>query len=98
MKHLFLAVIFALGAFAYAVPNTNNESDQNCSGDAKQYLKKQIRVPEQDIKFFDGALVGDGVDAIEIDMYAVKGKPGFYKVEVDGEDCTLLSNIDYVNN
>jgi hypothetical protein len=72
-------------------------NEQTCSSDAKQALHKKYGFRFSDISYVYGSLVGDAADAVEIDMYQVAGKPGLYKVELDGEMCDLRT-IEIVNN
>jgi hypothetical protein len=83
------------GAFSHDAPSTVDEP--KCDSDARRALLRKYNIPLSSVTFFNGALVGDGVDAIEIDMYVIAQKEGLYKVELDGEMCELR-NIEFVNN
>jgi len=70
---------------------------QKCSPDAAKFLAKKYKLNLSSISFSNAALVGDAADAVEIDMFNVANRPGLYKVELNGEMCSLRS-ITLVNN
>lgn len=90
---LFVLLLAPYGALA----NTTNLTDQFCGDEARHFLSQKLQIKLSDISFFNGALVGDGVNSVEINSFLVNGKQGLYKVELDADDCRLRS-IERINN
>jgi hypothetical protein len=87
--------VFAVREVSGHLDDSNEE--RKCTSDARTALAKKLNLPANVVTFSDGAIVGDAADAVEIDMFQVTKRSGFYKVEMDGEMCDLR-NIERVNN
>lgn len=73
-------------------------SELNCVAEGENQVAKTVKIKtNQKIAFIEGATLGDGASSIDIIAYRVSGKDGYYKVELDSEDCTVR-NTERVNN
>jgi hypothetical protein len=98
MKKTVLMVIIAMaGSSSVSSASSSSREEGECAVEAKDFLSRKIKQPNSLISFYDGALLGDGVNAIRISLFRVQGTSGLYKVEVDAEDCALR-NIELINN
>ena len=71
--------------------------EQGCATTARRALLQNSQQSadntdtDASYEFFNGAMVGDAAISVEIDVYKNKATGSFYKVEMDGEMCTLRS-------
>ena len=76
---------------------SNASKEQGCAKTARRALLQtsqqsaEITDTDASYEFFNGAMVGDVAISVEIDVYKNKSTGAFYKVEMDGEMCTLRS-------
>lgn len=92
-----LAVAKAGGAQKKRMVASASNKEQSCAKQARRaLLQNSQQMPENSdtdasFEFFNGAMVGDAGMAVEIDVYKNKNSGSFYKVELNGEMCTLRS-------
>ena len=76
---------------------SNTSKEQSCAKTARRALLQNSQQSAENTdtdatyEFFNGAMVGDAAISVEIDVYKNKSTGSFYKVETDGEMCTLRS-------
>lgn len=102
MKQTLAAFVLIFGShFASASPtSTTNFEDMECLKEASRYVLKELNIKIEEfykLSFYDGAMVGDGVNAVEIYTFMVKGQTGLHKIEVDVDGCRFR-NYDRINN
>ena len=89
MKNLILILCVSAGSGAAAA--------DACVAQGKTTLAQKMKIKEATVVYFNGAVLGDGADAVEIDFYQIVGRPGLFKVEQDAEDC-ILRSVEAINN
>ena len=68
-----------------------------CGEQSQLAVAQQQKVSTQEVSLHSSAILGDGVNAIEITFYRIKNRRGFYKVDVNTDDCTIR-RIEYINH
>lgn len=97
MKTFSLALLTLAILAPTAHASSDQESDQECIQESRAFLANKLKVRDSKISFYNGALLGDGANALQVSLFQVRGKSGLYKLELDAEDCTLR-NIELIDN
>ena len=69
-----------------------------CIDEAKALLSAKIGRPVQDISFYNGGFIGDGVSVVEPLALKVKGVDGFYILNMTLDDCSVFLGPKKINN
>ena len=95
MFNAILAVVMMVSANAMA---SQEESEQWCLEFSTARLAKHVGHAEKDVKFHSSAILGDGINSIEVDVFQVEGLSGLYKVDTLIDGCEALGTVLHINN
>ncbi|RZA02212.1 MAG: hypothetical protein EOP11_16870 [Proteobacteria bacterium] len=99
MKKLSLFVLPLLALSLSAQAKSVSEKDLECHREARAAVQKETGARPSQIKFWQGAQLGDGAASLEISLYLVNtnGSDAAYKVEFNAEDCGTPLSLDRID-
>ena len=93
------AVMSLLGSMAFAAGDLcDQEYHPVCLREAQAAVAKAAKLVPAHVKFFNGALIGDGVDALESIAFQVEGQQGLWAITVEMDDCSVFAPAKLLNN
>lgn len=94
VSSLLLAV---LTVTSLQVQASEEESAQWCLEFSKARAAKFAGKSVKDVKFHSSAILGDGINSIEIDVFQIKGLSGLVKVDTMVDGCDAIGQVLRLN-
>lgn len=94
-SHFLIAALAALSLQAQA---SEEDSAQWCLEFAKARVAKYAGKKVADVKFHSSAILGDGINAFEVDAFQVNGLGGLVKVDTLIDGCEPMGAVVRINN
>lgn len=96
-KVMMILPLLALTMNAHA--GEKKEKSFECFREARAAVQKEAGVRPAQVKFWQGAQLGDGAASLEIMLYLVRinDSDAAYKVEFNVEDCSQPLSLDRID-